>query len=80
MEHAYSTKRRQMHNWYSLLQIFQMILQLVEHGSLLRPTAATIRGARLGTPGKLARKTRIRHNGLNILVVFNTVTAQLGVR
>ncbi len=39
LEHAYSTKRRQMHNWYILLQISHMILQLVEHGSLLRQNA-----------------------------------------
>ena len=39
LEHAYSTKRRPMHNWYILLQIAHMILQLVEHGSLLRQDA-----------------------------------------
>ena len=39
LEHAYSTKRRQMHNWYILLQISHMILQLVEHGSLLSQEA-----------------------------------------
>ena len=39
LEHAYSTKRRQMHNWYILLQISHMILQLVERGSLLSQRA-----------------------------------------
>ncbi len=39
LEHAYSTKRRQMHNWYILLQISHMILQLVERGSLLSQNA-----------------------------------------
>ena len=35
LEHAYSTKRRQMHNWYILLQIAHLILQFLERGSLL---------------------------------------------
>ena len=35
LAHAYSTKRRQMHNWYILLQIAHLILQFLERGSLL---------------------------------------------
>lgn len=45
LEHAYSTKRRQMHNWYLLLQISHLILQLVERGSLLRQNAQTSFGS-----------------------------------
>jgi len=35
LAHAYSTKRRQMHNWYILLQIAHLILQFLERGNLL---------------------------------------------
>lgn len=45
LEHAYSTKDRQIHNWYLLMQIAHTILQLLECGNLFGQDAKVLFGS-----------------------------------
>ncbi len=62
LEHAYSTKDRPMRNWYLLLQITHLILQLLERGSLLDRQAKSL----FGSLANLAR--RLRESLRNVLI------------
>jgi hypothetical protein len=58
LEHAYSTKNRQIKNWYLLLQIAHMILQLLERGSLLTAACQTLFGSLRNLAKRLAESLR----------------------
>jgi len=58
LEHAYGTGTRQMRNWYLLLQIAHMILQLVERGSLLSANCGRLFGSLRGLSRRLAESLR----------------------
>jgi len=58
LEHAYSTRPEPIKNWYLLLQIGHLILQLLEHGNLLCPSAARLFGSLRNLARRLAESFR----------------------
>jgi hypothetical protein len=58
LEHAYSTGELQIKNFYVLLQIAHLILQLVERGSLLSRDAKTLFGSLANLARRLAESIR----------------------
>jgi hypothetical protein len=62
LEHAYSTKNRQIKNFYILLQIAHLMLQLLEKGNLLRQDCQKL----FGSIRKLA--TRLSESLRNYLI------------
>jgi hypothetical protein len=58
LEHAYSTGERQIKNFYILLQIAHLILQLVERGSLLGEEAKKLFGSLRNLARRLAESIR----------------------
>jgi hypothetical protein len=58
LEHAYSTGERQIKNFYVLLQIAHLILQLVERGSLLSQDARKLFGSLANLARRLAESIR----------------------
>ena len=58
LEHAYSTHPGPIKNWYLLLQIAHLILQLLERGNLLGQTAARLFGSLRGLARRLAESLR----------------------
>lgn len=60
LEHAYSTSPRQIKNWYTLLQIAHMILQLIECGSLLTADCKRLFGGLRTMARRLAESIRNR--------------------
>jgi hypothetical protein len=60
LEHAYSTGERQIKNFYVLLQIAHMILQLMEHGSLLGGDCKRMFGSIRNLARRLAESIRNR--------------------
>jgi hypothetical protein len=60
LEHAYSTSERQNKNFYVLLQIAHMILQLIERGSLLGADCRRLFGSLRNLARRLAESLRNR--------------------
>ena len=60
LEHAYSTGERQIKNFYLLLQIAHMILQLIERGNLLSDRCQHLFGSLLKMAHRLAESLRNR--------------------
>jgi hypothetical protein len=60
LEHAYSTGDRQIRNWYVLLQIAHLILQLLERGSLLGGACKQLFGSIHNLARRLAESIRNR--------------------
>jgi hypothetical protein len=60
LEHAYSTGERQIKNFYLLLQIAHMILQLMERGSLLSDDCQRLFGSLRNLSRRLAESIRNR--------------------
>jgi hypothetical protein len=60
LEHAYSTGQRQIKNFYVLLQIAHMILQLIECGSLLSTDCKRLFGSIRNLAKRLAESLRNR--------------------
>ena len=60
LEHAYSTHERQIKNWYILLQIAHLILQLLERGSLLSQDCKRLFGSIRNVARRLAESLRNR--------------------
>jgi hypothetical protein len=58
LEHAYSTGERQIKNFYVLLQIAHMILQLIERGSLLGDDCRRLFGSFRNLSRRLAESLR----------------------
>jgi len=58
LEHAYSTGERQIKNFYILLQIAHLILQLMERGSLLTQEAKKLFGSLRGMARRLLESIR----------------------
>ena len=58
LEHAYSTGTRQIKNWYVLLQIAHLILQLLERGSLLKGGCKRLFGSLRNVARRLAESLR----------------------
>lgn len=58
LEHAYSTGQLQIKNFYVLLQIAHLILQLVERGSLLSRDAKQLFGSLANLARRLAESIR----------------------
>jgi hypothetical protein len=58
LEHAYSTGELEIKNFYVLLQIAHLILQLVERGSLLRQDARKLFGSLANLARRLAESIR----------------------
>jgi hypothetical protein len=58
LEHAYSTGERQIKNFYVLLQIAHMILQLIERGSLLGGDCRRLFGSLRNLSRRLAESLR----------------------
>jgi hypothetical protein len=58
LEHAYSTEDRQIKDFYILLQIGHLILQLIERGSLLSADAQTLFGSLANLARRLAESIR----------------------
>lgn len=65
LEHAYSIGELQIKNFYVLLQIAHLILQLVERGSLLTPKARQLFGSLANLARRLAESIR------NVLIAAN---------
>ena len=60
LEHAYGTGERQIKNYYLLLQIAHMILQLIERGSLLVANCKRLFGSLRNLARRLAESLRNR--------------------
>jgi hypothetical protein len=60
LEHAYGTGERQIKNYYLLLQIAHMILQLIERGSLLTGDCKQLFGSLRNLAKRLAESLRNR--------------------
>jgi hypothetical protein len=60
LEHAYGTGERQIKNYYVLLQIAHMILQLIERGSLLHGDCKRLFGSLRNLAKRLAESLRNR--------------------
>jgi len=60
LEHAYGTGERQIKNYYVLLQIAHMILQLIERGSLLTGDCKQLFGSLRNLAKRLAESLRNR--------------------
>lgn len=60
LEHAYSTGNQQIKNFYVLLQIAHLILQLLEHGSLLGGDCKRLFGSLRNMARRLAESFRNR--------------------
>jgi hypothetical protein len=58
LEHAYSTGKLQIKNFYVLLQIAHLILQLMERGSLLKQDAKKLFGSLANLARRLAESIR----------------------
>jgi hypothetical protein len=58
LEHAYSTRPEPLKNWYLLLQIAHLILQLLEHGNLLARSPAALFGSLRSLARRLAESFR----------------------
>ena len=58
LEHAYSLSNRQIKNYYLLMQIAHMILQLIERGSLLNGTVQRLFGSLKNLARRLAESLR----------------------
>jgi hypothetical protein len=58
LEHAYSTRPGPMKNWYLLLQIAHLILQLLERGNLLGQTPTRLFGSLRSLARRLAESLR----------------------
>ena len=58
LEHAYGNGQRQIRNYYVLLQIAHMILQLMERGSLLRADCKRLFGSLRNLARRLAESVR----------------------
>ncbi len=67
LEHAYSTGERQIKNFYVLLQIAHLILQLLERGSLLTQEAKRL----FGSLANLAR--RLSESLRNVLIPADAI-------
>ncbi|MGC8551495.1 MAG: hypothetical protein ACP5O7_01370, partial [Phycisphaerae bacterium] len=68
LEHAYSNQARQMHNWYLLLQIAHLMVQLLEHGNLITRQAKKSFGSMVNLARRLAESFRywvIAHEALD---------------
>jgi hypothetical protein len=60
LEHAYGEGERQVKNYYVLLQIAHMILQMIEHGSLLGADCRRLFGSLRNVARRLAESLRNR--------------------
>ncbi len=69
LEHAYSTGEKQIKNFYVLLQIAHLILQLLERGSLLPQDARRLFGSLANLARRLAESIR------NVLIPADAVDA-----
>jgi hypothetical protein len=58
LEHAYSTRPEPLKNWYLLLQIAHLILQLLERGNLLGQAPARLFGSLRSLARRLAESLR----------------------
>jgi hypothetical protein len=58
LEHAYSQRNRQIKNYYLLMQIAHLILQLIERGSLFGQSAKTLFGSLYNIARRLAESLR----------------------
>jgi hypothetical protein len=68
LEHAYSMKNRQTKNYYLLMQIAHLILQLMERGSLLRRNCKKLFGSLRKLAARLSESLRnylIRPDAMN---------------
>jgi hypothetical protein len=74
LEHAYSTGERQIRNFYVLLQIAHMLLQLVERGSLLTQEAKKLFGSLKGMARRLAESIR------NVLIPADAIDSALAAK
>lgn len=77
LEHAYSTGDRQIKNWYVLLQIGHMILQLLERGSLLGADAKELFGSLRAMARRLAESIRNRLVPWEALDLDNAAAIQI---
>jgi hypothetical protein len=73
LEHAYSTGDRQIKNFYILLQIAHLILQLLERGSLLTQDAKRLFGSLANLARRLAESIR------NVLIPAQALDPGLAV-
>jgi hypothetical protein len=71
LEHAYSTGELEIKNFYVLLQIAHLILQLIERGSLLRKDAKHNAKTLFGSLANLAR--RLGESIRNILISADAI-------
>jgi hypothetical protein len=71
LEHAYSTGERQIKNFYVLLQIAHLILQLLERGSLLTQDARKLFGSLRNLAQRLAESIR------NVLIPADAIDTTL---
>jgi hypothetical protein len=71
LEHAYSTGERQIKNFYVLLQIAHLILQLLERGSLLTQDARKLFGSLRNLARRLAESIR------NVLIPAEAIDSKL---
>ncbi len=67
LEHAYSTGELEIKNFYVLLQIAHLILQLIERGSLLKQEAKKLFGSLANLARRLAESLR------NVLIAADAV-------
>jgi hypothetical protein len=58
LEHAYSTKNRQIKNYYLLMQIAHLMLQLLERGNLLRQDCKKLFGSLRKLAARLSESLR----------------------
>ena len=74
LEHAYSTGDRQIKNFYVLLQIAHLILQLLERGSLLTRDAKQLFGSLKNLASRLLESVR------NVLIGAEALDAALAAK
>jgi len=72
LEHAYSIGERQIKNWYILLQIAHLILQLIERGSLLKQDCKRLFGSLRNLSRRMAESFR------NHLIPFEAIDRAAG--
>jgi hypothetical protein len=77
LEHAYGTGERQIKNFYLLLQIAHMILQLMERGSLLNADCKRLFGSIRNLARRLAESIRNRLIPLEALDVDAAASIQI---
>lgn len=78
LEHAYSTKNRQIKNFYVLLQIAHLILQLLERGNLFGADGRTLFGSLRNLARRLAES--LRHYLIHSEALDTKVAAQIQIR